>query len=174
MKDKNGIKVFTSKESSSKFKSIKVEAQLSGTLQKLLNVLLDVNNTKNWVYSTKESYTIRKISPNEILYYNETSLPWPVSNRDVPIRMKATPDFKNNTLKVIAMGVPQAIPEKNGIVRIQQFNSSWDVKFDGKNRLSITYLLSMDPSGSISSTVTNMFMTKGPYETFSNLADRLK
>lgn len=174
VKDKNGIRVFTAKESNSKFKSVKVEARLTGTLQKLVNVLLDVNNTKNWVFSTKESYTLRQISTYEILYYNETSLPWPVSNRDVPIQMKLTADYKNNTLKVVSSGVPQAIPIKKGIVRVPKLTNSWDVKYDGKNNLAIMYLLSMDPGGSIPSAITNMFMTKGPFETFSNLAELLK
>ncbi len=173
-KDKNGIKVYTAKEANSKFKSVKVEARLAGTLQKLTDVLLDVNNIKKWVFSTKESYALKKISTYEILYYNETSLPWPVSNRDVPIQMKLTADFENNTLKVVSTGVPQAIPIKKGIVRVPELGNSWDVKYDGKNTLFITYLLSMDPGGSIPPAITNMFMTKGPFETFTNLAERLK
>jgi len=173
-KEKNGIKVFASKESSSNFRSIKVEAVLTGTLQKLLTVITDVNNAKNWVFSTKESYLIKKINPNEILYYTETSLPWPVSNRDVPIRMRIDADGATNSLKITAAGEPNAVAAKKGIVRIQTFASSWNVRSDGKNRLYITYFLKMDPGGSIPASITNMFISKGPYETFYNLSNMLK
>jgi hypothetical protein len=173
-KDKNGIKVYTAKESTSKYKDIKVEAALQGTIQKLMTILLNVGTTKGWVYGTKESYIIKKINPNEILYYSETSLPWPVSNRDVPIQMVLTPDMKNNTLKVIAAGIPNAIPEKKGVVRIPYFNATWDVRSDGKDKLHITYLLKMDPGGSVPAGVTNLFVSKGPFETFNNLSELLK
>lgn len=173
-REQNGIKIFTSKGASSKYKEIKVEATFAGTIQKLTNILLNVGNTKGWVYGTKDSYVIKKISPNEILYYSETALPWPVSNRDIPIKMSVNPDMRNNTLKVAASGIPNAIPEKKGIVRIPYFNATWDVKSDGKNRLSVVYILKMDPGGSVPAGVTNMFVSKGPFETFSNLSEMMR
>jgi hypothetical protein len=48
------------------------------------------------------------------------------------------------------------------------------VKYDGKGRLFIVYFLEMDPGGSVPAWITNMFVAKGPYETFSNLAEVLK
>lgn len=173
-KDKNGIKVYTANEGTSKFKSIKVEAVLTGTLQKLVRILRDIRNNKDWVYSTKQTYLLKEVNSNEILYYSETALPWPVNNRDIPVRMKLNLNTANNTLNVIATGEPNAYPEQKGVTRIQYFKSSWDVKFDGKNKISIIYFLRMDPSGSVPAQVTNMFITKGPYETFENLGKLLK
>jgi hypothetical protein len=173
-KEQNGIKVYTAKDATSKFKDIKVEAVFSGSIQKLADILINVARTKTWVYGTKESYVIKRINPNEILYYSETALPWPVSNRDVPIKMELNMDPKNNTLKVSASGIPNAIPEKKGIVRIPYFSAYWDVKSDGRNKLNVTYILKMDPGGSVPAGVTNMFITKGPYETFSKLGEMLK
>ena len=173
-KDKNGIKVYTSTDATSKFKMLKVEAVMHGTLQKLTTILQEVGNTKSWVYSTKESYVIKRFNANEILYYSQTALPWPVNDRDVAILMKITGDYKNNTLKVVAANAPNAIAEKKGIVRIPYFNATWDVKYDGANKLSIIYFLKMDPGGSVSPSVTNLFISKGPFETFTNLAELLK
>lgn len=168
-KEKDGIKVFTKKDETSKFKSIKVEATLTGTLEKLLKVLMDAGSNKDWVYNTHESYVIKRVGKYETVSYTETNVPWPGSNRDIPLHMQLIPDFKQNTLKVIAKGVPDAIPRKKGIVRIPFFNSWWDVKFDGKNKLNIVYFLEMDPGGSVPAWLVNMFIAKGPYETFSGL-----
>jgi len=173
-KDKNGIKVYTATEGSSKYKSIKVEAVLTGTLQKLVKILRNVENNKAWVYSTKQAYTLKEINANELFYYSETALPWPVNNRDIPVRMRLNLNTADNTLKVTASGEPNAYPVQKGIIRVRFFKSSWDVKYDGKNKISILYFLKMDPSGNVPSQVTNMFITKGPYETFENLARLLK
>lgn len=173
-KDKDGIKVYTATEGSSKFKSIKVEAVLTGTLQKLVQILRDVKKNKEWVYNTKQSYPIKQISANEVLYYSETELPWPVSNRDIPVRMRLNLNLENNTLAVMVTGEPNAVPLQKGIVRIPFFSSSWNVRYNGNNKISIIYYLKMDPSGNVPANVTNMFITKGPYETFENLARLLK
>ena len=173
-KEKDGIKVYTSGDGSAKFKSIKVEAVLTGTLQKLVQILRDVKNNKDWVYNTKQSYPIKEVSANEILYYSETELPWPVSNRDIPVRMKFNLNLANNTLAVVGLGEPNAFPLQKGIVRIQFFNTSWNVKYNGNNKISIIYYLNIDPSGNVPAQITNLFITKGPYETFANLARLLK
>ncbi|HEX8461864.1 MAG TPA: START domain-containing protein [Segetibacter sp.] len=173
-KDKNGIKVFTSKAETAKYKSVRVEAVMAGNLDKLVKLLLDAGSNKEWIYRTNNSYQIKKLGPTEVLSYTETSVPWPASNRDIPLHMSLTRDVKNNTLKVTAVGAPKAIPEKKGIVRIPYFNSWWDVKFDGKNTLRIVYFLEVDPGGSVPATITNMFAAKGPFETFNSLAEILK
>lgn len=173
-KNKDGIKVFTSKAETAKYKSVRVEADIVGSMDKLIRLLLDAGSNKDWIYRTNNSYQIKKLGPTEVLSYTETSVPWPASNRDIPLRMKLTHDPKNNSLKVTAVGVPNAIPQKKGIVRIPYFNSSWDVKSDGKNKLHIVYFLEMDPGGAVPAWITNMFSAKGPYETFSSLAGMLK
>jgi hypothetical protein len=172
-KDKNSIKVYTAKEGASKFKSIKVEAALNGTIQKLAAILRDVNNNKSWVYNTKQSYVLKKNNANDVLYYLETELPWPVDNRDVTIRLRMDVDSIRNTLKATAIAEPNVLPEKKGMVRIKHFNTAWNVRAAG-NQLIINYTLNMDPGGSVPASVTNMFISKGPYETFYNLAQLLK
>ena len=173
-KDKNNIKVYTRKEATSKFKQIKVVATINGTIDKLLKVMMDAGSNKEWVFNTANSYIIKRISPFESISYTETSLPWPASNRDIPLHMQLIPDAKANTLKIIANGLPNAIPHKQGIVRIPYFNSRWDVKFDGKNTLNIVYYLEMDSGGAVPAWLVNMFIAKGPYETFSGLAKMMK
>ena len=173
-KEKNGIKVYTRKETNSKFKSIRVEATLNGTLDKLLKVLMDASSNKEWVYNTNTSYIIKRLGIYETISYTETNVPWPGSNRDIPLHMHLILDHKLITLKVVAKGVPDAIPRKKGIVRIPYFNSWWDVKYDGRNKLTIVYFLEMDPGGSVPAWLVNMFITKGPYETFSGLVKVMK
>jgi hypothetical protein len=172
-KDKNGISVYSAKEFSSKFKSIKVEGIFPGTIQKLVAILQNVNDNKEWVYRTKQSYLIRNINANELIYYAETELPWPISNRDMAIKMHFNLDNVNN-LKVKATGVPDTVPEKEGLVRIKLFNAEWDVKNLGNSRISIQYFLTMDPGGSMPPGISNMFVSKGPYETFYSLAQLLE
>lgn len=172
-KSNDQVKVYTAKMPASKFKVIKVEALMDGSLQKLVNVLKDVNNNKRWVYKTKRSYKIDSVDTNDFRYYAETSVPWPLSNRDMVIRMQFMPDTVNHELQVQATGLPQAISEKNGIVRVKQFEGLWKVRQKSNGKLAIDYVLKIDPGGSISPGISNLFASNGPFETFNNLSKLL-
>jgi START domain-containing protein len=161
-RDENNIKVYKANSDSSKYKIIKVEAKMQGTIKKLMAILKDVGNNKNWVYNTKESHLIQAVNENELLYYAETRLPWPFSNRDVVIRMHFECDSSANVLKVKARGEPGAAPEISGRVRVPKFRDYWSVKFDGVDTLNILYFLEVNPGGYISPAVANLFVTKGP------------
>lgn len=172
-KNENNIKVYKGESDSSKYKIIKVEAEMQGTLEKLISILKDVSNNKNWVYNTKRSYRVKTINENEFLYYAETHLPWPFDNRDMVIRMHFDLDTSQNFLNVKATGEPNAVPEVGGKVRIQKFYGDWNVKYDGANKISIVYVLQVNPGGNISPGISNLFVTKGPFETFNNLSKLL-
>jgi hypothetical protein len=173
-KDKNGLKIYTKDLDNSKFKQIKVECILDGTLDRFDAIIRDVNNHKNWVYSTKQSYLVKQVNSNEILYYTETSLPWPLSNRDVIIKMDIARDSVANTETVNTKNVNGILAEKSGLVRVAELSTLWQVKSAGDNKISILYYFTTDPSGSLPAWMVNSFATKGPYETFTSLAALLK
>src|SRR4051794_39941752 len=174
IKDKNNIRVYTADADSSEYKHIKVVGVLDGTLDKLKAIFLNVDKQKDWVYGTKDSHLVKKISNNELLYYIETALPWPVANRDIVIRMKIDENKINNNFTITTQGEPKAIPENKGKVRVNKFIGNWSVKAIGENKLSITYFLFVNPGGNLPSWVVNLFIGKGPYETFKKLGELLK
>jgi hypothetical protein len=165
--------VYTSDADASRFKHIKVVGVFDGTPEKLTAIFSDVDKQKEWVYGTRRSYIIKKVSDNEILYYVETALPI-VSNRHIAIRMKINENKTNKIVRITTMGEPNAIPVNAGKVRVPRFTGDWEVRPAGKNNLSITYFLFVDPGGSLPSWIVNMFIGKGPYETFKKLGELLK
>lgn len=173
-KDNNNIKIFTRKTDSSDFKSVKVEALLTGTCDKLAGILLGIEKQIKWVYKTKSLHLIKRFSQNELIYYAETSLPWPMRNRDQAIHIIIYPDSANQSIKIITKGEPNAIPVTNGIVRVPYFLGVWQVKTISPGKIFIEYYLDVDPGGSVPAWMSNMFVAKGPYETFMNLAELLR
>ena len=173
VKDKNGIKAYTSSVDSSKFKSVKVECDMPGTFEKFIAVLQDVAKHTDWVYETKRAYIVKKVSDDELIYYAETSLPWPISNRDVVIKMVNTKDAANNSLLVTQSAVTGMVDSQRGIVRVTSMDGRYEVKSTG-DTLHVVYYLTIDPAGDLPAWVVNMFCTKGPYETFRALTEKMK
>ena len=173
-KNKNGIKVYTRKTDSSDFKAVKVDAVLTGTPERLIDILMGIEKNIKWVYHTKTLRLIKRYNETELIYYAETSLPWPMKNRDQAIRIKVFPDSANRKVKITTVGEPGAIPATKGIVRVPYFLGIWDVQALNNHEISIQYYLNVDPGGSIPAWISNMFVAKGPYETFINLSNLLK
>ena len=173
-KEKDGIRVYQSTMKHSNYKSIKVECTLEGNYDKLIAVLNNVDRQKDWVYNNKTSHIIKRINPFELYYYSETTLPWPMSNRDAAVHLKMNKDSLNRFLKVTAVSVPGYIPEKSGKVRIPKSVVSWDVTMPSTKTISITYTFEAEPGGNIPAWLVNKFADKGPYESFKKLAGILK
>ena len=173
-KSKNGINVYTSEVANSSFKAVKVECTLSGTYTKLMALLQDVDGFENWIYNNKKSKILKKNSPTDFIYYSETSMPIPFSNRDVVIRMQIKTDSLPKFLTIQGGHQPDFLPEIPGRQRIPHYKASWRVTMPPAHTIHIVYFMEVDPGGSLPAWLANSFADKGPYHTFSNLADKLK
>jgi hypothetical protein len=173
-KNKEGIKVYQAENPKSKFKNIKVECTLQGNYDKLIAVLTDIEHLKDWVYNTKMSYVIKKISPYDLYYYTETSIPWPMENRDAVVHLKVTKDSLERFMKVVSVNENRFVPEKEGKVRVVHSLINWYVTMPTPKTISIVYTFEADPGGDLPGWLVNAFADKGPYESFRKLSELLK
>ena len=172
--EKEGIKVYTKTFDDSKFKAIRVNLDLQATLTQIVALLMDVNTGAEWVYSTKSSVLLKQISPNELIYYSEVKLPWPISNRDFIAQLTAKQDAKTKVVTIDGPVVPDYVPAKDGIVRVRRSVGKWIITPVGPHHVQIQYTLRMDPGGDLPAWLFNLFVTKGPTESFKNLQEELK
>lgn len=172
--EKEGTKVYTRTFADSKFKAIRVDLDLQASLTQIVALLMDVNTGAEWVYSTKSSVLLKQISPNEVIYYSEVKLPWPLSNRDFIAQLTAKQDAKTKVVTIDGPVVPNYVPVKDGIIRVTRSVGKWIITPIGPHHVQIQYTLRMDPGGDIPAWLFNLFVTKGPTESFKNLKEELK
>ncbi|HTL10172.1 MAG TPA: START domain-containing protein [Chitinophagaceae bacterium] len=172
--DRDGIKVYTKKLDSSPLKAVKTVCTINTSLSVLTAVLLDVNGSLDWVYSTKSITLLKQVSPSELIYYSEIDVPWPASNRDFIVGIVVTQDERTKAVTVLGINKPNYLPEKKDIVRIQQSYSKWLITPIPQGGVKIEYELQVDPGGKVPAWLVNMFATKGPFETFKKLQQQVK
>jgi hypothetical protein len=172
--EKKALKVYTRTFPGSKFKAIKVELELEATLSQLVAVILDVNTTPDWVYATKSAVLLKQVSPSELYYYSEVRLPWPLSNRDFIAHLIVTQDPNTRVVTIDGPTVPDMVPEKKDIVRVKKSEGRWIITPVAKHHIRVQYTLSTDPGGDIPAWLFNLFVTRGPVESFENLQQQLK
>jgi START domain len=172
-KEKEGIKISTKQSNRSKFNDIRVEMNLPGNIYQLAAILMDVTHYSQWSYATKKSIFVKRITANKLVYYSEFSAPWPATNRDLYAVMEVNIDSILHLLKVISVGDKNYLPAKNELVRIPYSKGLWDISTVSLKIIHLTYVLELDPGGTVPAWILNLFSTKAPFETFKNLKNKM-
>ena len=169
-----GIKVYTASVPDSKVKAIKVECDFNATLSQLVTVLLDVKTCNEWVYNTKSCVLLKQVSPAELYYYSEISIPWPVQNRDFVAHLIVTQNPSTRVVYVDGPAISGMVPVKKGIVRIDHSTGKWVITPLADHKVHVSYTLQVDPGGAIPAWLANMFATQGPTQSFKKLRLQLQ
>lgn len=171
-KENDHLKVFTAAQEQSANKSIRVECTVKGKFSQVVAALFDMDRQKEWVFNNKSSKLLKRIKENEIIYYSEINVPWPCDNRDFISHLTITQPSPKSVV-ITSRAEPDFIPEKDGIVRIKNSSATWTMTSLGNNQIRIEYIIQFDPSGYVPAWLTNLFVVKGPYETFDRLQQRM-
>lgn len=171
---KEGIRVFTSLPENSPFKAVKTIGNVEATMSQLAMVLMDVSNTEDWVYGAKNPKLLKQYLPTDLIYYAEAALPWPFSNRDFIIRIRMTQDPATKVVTMVTENLPNHVPEKKGIVRIQRSSGIWKLTPVEKGVINVEYTLQVDPCGLIPAWLVNLFASNGPYQSLKELRNEVK
>ena len=171
-KSKNGIKVYVREVPSSKIHEFKAVTLLNADFDEVVDLIKDGDNLKNWNYKTSDSKTIKVISPSERIIWMKNDLPWPVRNRDHVTHMKIERISEDEVKIWLMPDSSGTVPEKEGLVRIVDFNGYWLVK-KVLGQVEVTHQLFGDPNGKLPTWLLNTLLTKAPYTSFSNMKAQL-
>src|SRR5688500_19384528 len=89
-------------------------------------------------------------------------MPFPLSNRDVVLHMKIKTDSLPKYLLITGRSEKNVLPELPSLVRVPHYLANWKVTMPSANKIHISYILELDPGGSIPSSIANNFVDKGP------------
>jgi START domain len=173
-REKDGIDIYSRPSNCSKINDIRVDMDLTGTVEQLAAILRDINGYTDWVYSTRTATMIKKVSENEVIYYAEVGTPWPAANRDYYADLKITLNPANHSMNIVSLGMKDYQPEKKDFVRVPMSRGSWTVTTQSARKIHLQYILQIDPGGSIPAWILNSFVAKAPLETFSNLKKKME
>jgi hypothetical protein len=172
-KSKDGIQVFACDTPDSKLKSISATFQLDASISTLASHVMDIAAYPHWQYKVSETELIERVNEHELVYRGEVKAPWPVSNRDLVVRLRISQDPKTKVTKILAISEPDRFPQKQGVVRVPKSETRWVITPISNTRLQVEYYFSVDPGGSIPGWLLNLTIAEGPYQTFKSLIARI-
>lgn len=167
------IRIYSSAVPESKIKAIKVDCTVDASLAQMVALLLDVEAGTQWVYKTKSCALVKRVSPNDLYYHSEISLPWPLDNRDFVAHLTAKQDPSTKVVTIDGPVVAGMVPTRKNVVRVSDSKGRW-ILTPVAGKVRIEYMLHTDPGGYLPAWAVNAFAAEGPMETFKSMKQQLK
>lgn len=171
--EKEQIRIYSSAVPESKIKAIKVDCVVDASLGQMVALLLDVEAGTQWVYKTKSCTLVKRLSPSDLYYHSEISLPWPLDNRDFVAHLVVRQDPSTKTVTIDGPVVAGMVPVRKNVVRVSDSKGRW-VLTPVAGKVRIEYMLHTDPGGYLPAWAVNAFAAEGPMETFKSMKQQLK
>lgn len=170
-RNENGIKIFTRFREGSEIKEFKAITTVDIDINKINELVDNIDTYTQWMANTKENYTLKRIDKNTRYDYFVAELPWPMRNRDNILLVTKTRNPQNGQIIMTLKGVPDYKPGKPGLVRMPYADGQWQFTPVGRERVEVIYKFMGDPGGSMPAWAINLFLVEGPYQTLSRLKE---
>ncbi|NNE29580.1 MAG: hypothetical protein HKN16_08080 [Saprospiraceae bacterium] len=168
-----GISVFTRLSEDNPIKAVRIEMNLFAEMETLDSVLNDVPGYLNWVYKCELAKRLETVSENEFYYYTESDFPFPISDRDLVVHSVQKITEQGKHVQSVSRSAPAKFPIQKGIIRINEFESSWDIRDLNNGTLQIQYEAQTDPGGYLPAWVVNLGVGVAPMKTMKALREVL-
>lgn len=168
VKTENNIKIYTRNSEDSKIKEFKAITTITAKMELLENLIDKISEYPKWQANIATAKVLKQVNKTTRYIYYTTSVPWPLTNRDVVLFSEKIVDV-DGTITYNLTGKPDYIKEKASFIRVKNIKSMCKIKPIGNNKIEITFESFGDPEGSIPDSIINMFMANSPYNTLVNL-----
>lgn len=167
--DKDDIIVYTRQLETSRFKELKAESKMPGSIQKFKKILIDIEKYPDWLPDCKTARIVERPSANNITYHMKLKAPFPFTNRDIiqQIILKET----DEKLEVEIINRPNKVDELKNYIRMPVAYGKWVIYQISENEIDIRLKYLADPGGNIPAWMVNTFMVKNPHLSIKNIRE---
>lgn len=157
-----------------KGKDVWAEGPMKADARDVQAVMVDQPAFREWMPYVKESRLVSREADGSRITYTQLDLPI-VSSRDYVCQV-----VDDELLAADGSGhfrqhwwaVPDALPKREGVVRLPRNEGSWDVTAKGEGTSYAVYKFSVDPGGSLPGFLANMGQKGGVLDTWKAVEKR--
>jgi len=152
---------------------LRAEGIVEAGLYHVAAVLKDADNHHRWMPHTSDSALVERVHDFEIIVYNRSAAPWPVSDRDVVVRSVATYYAAHGELHNHFSNVADARrPPLDGVVRMPRLSGLHRLRALDPQRTHVTVEIDADPGGGLPSWLVRLVSDNLAIDTIRALRKR--
>lgn len=169
IKEKDNIKVWTKPSENSSFKKVLIKSNFDATLSTLVMIGRDVKSYSDWVFRNIGSSVVETESKQSLIYHSVSDMPWPMEDRDAVVRNKVRQDPTTKKVYIDSKMIQNHPFSKEGVLRAKEYHAQWVLTPLENNQVEVLLCVFAEPGGSIPAWLANLFLDKGPIETFLSI-----
>ena len=167
--DRDGVKVYRQDESSTRLKTFRGVARMPVDDFKAIGVLMDdYQAVAAFMHMVSEIRDVKRHSHSKRDVYVTTQLPWPVSDRDAPLRVNFYQEPDTYDL-VMPIQLNPGMPEQDGYVRMPQMEGYYRFSPVAPGVVEVTIEVILDPGGAVPAWIANIILRDIPYFSLKRL-----
>ncbi|WP_374972369.1 START domain-containing protein [Spongiibacter marinus] len=174
VRDKNGIQVFRRPVEDSQIDAVRGVTTVESSLGRLLSIILDPARRMEWDKFCGESYLYETVNENEELVYVHSDMPWPVSDRDMLMRVSWEQDPETLVVNVNGEGTKGVLPVQKDRIRVTQASHSWVLTPLENGLIEVETVAHLDPAGPLPAWLINMLSVESPYDALLRISNMAK
>lgn len=153
---KDGITGYEKKIPGTNMKEFKAYGFVEARMEVIGEVIRDIPSYSQWMAKCKATKVLKDIDRNTKIFFNETSVPWPVPNRGVIITNTTKYDLDTGraVIKFKSLNSPEYSIRK-GLVQITDLEGEYLLEYFGRNMTKVTYKHRANPAGNVPMNVAN-------------------
>lgn len=168
--DKDGIRVYTRPIPGVDFNEFKGVTVIHARIEVLGMVLRDIPQYPDWFADCKEAQVVERFDDNNVVLHFVQDAPWPVSDRDVVLKVNTDVDYTKGraVIKMASVDDPRVKPKPDR-VRMRSMTGSFVLEYLAREKTRVTYVIRADPSGTLPGALANTASRAYPYETLRGM-----
>ena len=173
-KEKDNIRLYTRREKNSSFKSFRGEAEIRADMEKVGALIGNPSNSDWWGDDVHEIKVLYFEKGKHIRYYFVYDVPWPFTDRDLVADVSISRDSVSGVMTVFSQPLPDVVPERTGIIRVNSFWQKWTVQPLNNGMIHLTLEGFVDPAGSVPAWLYNMVLVDIPLRLLREVQKRVQ
>lgn len=175
VEDDRGIKVWSLDIPGRDLPGFRGVAAMDATIDEILKEMLDYDAHTEWMWRSRESRLVKRITETRGLLYNRVRAPWPVKDRDMVLEVdyRFTPDHKALTI-LFRNAKEQPVPVPWRVIRVPRIEGFYRMWALTPTRTNVLYQVEVDIGGNVPDFSARRYARNLPFKTLESLRARVE
>lgn len=168
LKTGDGVEISSRPSKGSPINDIRSKTQIKASLESVVALLRDYSARPQWDAMCGEVKVLKQDVSSETVYVHN-KLPWPVTDRDLVMRVEWKQDPATGVVTMRAVGDAKAAPLRDGRVRMASFNNVWTLTPMDGGIVAVESIAHADPGGPMPTIMINQLSSDAPWEAMKKI-----